>query len=376
MNFDKIEKEEEVKQYEGAVIKVIGVGGGGNNSINRMIDSGIKNVDFVAINTDRQVLGISKAKNVLQIGEKVTRGLGAGGDPSVGEQAAEESRNEIAEAIKGANMVFVTAGMGGGTGTGAAPIVSEIAKSMDILTIAIVTKPFTFEGKKKAMQAERGIEKLRSRVDALIVVPNDKLLQIIDRKTSMKDAFLKADDILRQGVQSISDLLTVSGDINLDFADIKTIMQDKGMAHLGIGRASGENRAEDATKLAIASPLLETTIDGAKTVMYNITGNSTLALHEFSTASDLILASVDTEANIIAGTVTDEAAGDEIIVTIIATGFDEDPITAGNSYSSESRPWETPISTSSTDTFKKDEDNSGSGQYSIPPWLQRSNRNN
>lgn len=376
MNFDKIEKEEEVKQYEGAVIKVIGVGGGGNNSINRMIDSGIKNVDFVAINTDRQVLGISKAKNVLQIGEKVTRGLGAGGDPSVGEQAAEESRNEIAEAIKGANMVFVTAGMGGGTGTGAAPIVSEIAKSMDILTIAIVTKPFTFEGKKKAMQAERGIEKLRSRVDALIVVPNDKLLQIIDRKTSMKDAFLKADDILRQGVQSISDLLTVSGDINLDFADIKTIMQDKGMAHLGIGRASGENRAEDATKLAIASPLLETTIDGAKTVMYNITGNSTLALHEFSTASDLILASVDTEANIIAGTVTDEAAGDEIIVTIIATGFDEDPITAGNLYSSESRPWETPISTSSTDTFKKDEDNSGSGQYSIPPWLQRSNRNN
>ncbi len=375
MNFDKIEKEE-VKQYEGAIIKVVGVGGGGNNSINRMIDSGIKNVDFVAINTDRQILGISKAKTILQIGEKITRGLGAGGDPSIGEQAAEESRNEIAEVIKGANMVFVTAGMGGGTGTGGAPIVAEVAKSMDILTIAIVTKPFTFEGKKKAMQAERGIEKLRSRVDALIVVPNDKLLQIIDRKTSMKDAFLKADDVLRQGVQSISDLLTVSGDINLDFADIKTIMQDKGMAHLGIGRATGENRAEDATKLAIASPLLETTIDGARTVMYNITGNSTLALHEFSTASELIRASVDPEANIIAGTVTDEAAGDEIIVTIIATGFDEDFTTSRGSFVSDAKPWDVASPVSSTDTLKTEEDSSNGGQYSIPPWLQRSNRNN
>lgn len=370
MNFDKIEKED-VKQYEGAIIKVIGVGGGGNNSINRMIDSGIKNVDFVAINTDRQILGISKAKKVLQIGEKITRGLGAGGDPSIGEQAAEENRNEIAEIIKGANMVFVTAGMGGGTGTGGAPIVAEVAKSMDILTIAIVTKPFTFEGKKKAMQAERGIEKLRSRVDALIVVPNDKLLQIIDRKTSMKDAFLKADDVLRQGVQSISDLLTISGDINLDFADIKTIMQDKGVAHLGIGRASGENRAEDATKLAIASPLLETTIDGAKTVMYNITGNSTLALHEFSTASELIRSSVDPEANIIAGTVTDEAAGDEIIVTIIATGFDDDMPATRGSFSSEPKPWELNTTTNSTTTSKTEEDSSNSGQYSIPPWLQR-----
>lgn len=369
MNFDKIEKDD-VKQYEGAIIKVIGVGGGGNNSINRMIDSGIKNVEFIAINTDRQVLGISKAKNILQIGEKITRGLGAGGDPSIGEQAAEESRNEIAEMIKGANMVFVTAGMGGGTGTGAAPIVAEVAKSMDILTIAIVTKPFTFEGKKKAMQAERGIEKLRSRVDALIVVPNDKLLQIIDRKTSMKDAFLKADDVLRQGVQSISDLLTISGDINLDFADIKTIMQDKGVAHLGIGRASGENRAEDATKLAIASPLLETTIDGAKTVMYNITGNSTLALHEFSTASELIRSSVDPEANIIAGTVTDEAAGEEIIVTIIATGFDEDMSTPRTSYNSDSKSWE-PISTHTTNTSKPEEDTTSSGQYTLPPWLQR-----
>ena len=335
-----------------------------------MIDSGIKNVEFIAINTDRQVLGISKAKNILQIGEKITRGLGAGGDPSIGEQAAEESRNEIAEMIKGANMVFVTAGMGGGTGTGAAPIVAEVAKSMDILTIAIVTKPFTFEGKKKAMQAERGIEKLRSRVDALIVVPNDKLLQIIDRKTSMKDAFLKADDVLRQGVQSISDLLTISGDINLDFADIKTIMQDKGVAHLGIGRASGENRAEDATKLAIASPLLETTIDGAKTVMYNITGNSTLALHEFSTASELIRSSVDPEANIIAGTVTDEAAGEEIIVTIIATGFDEDMSTPRTSYNSDSKSWE-PISTHTTNTSKPEEDTTSSGQYTLPPWLQR-----
>lgn len=370
MNFDKIEKDD-VKQYEGAIIKVVGVGGAGNNSINRMIESGIKNVEFVAINTDRQVLGISKAKTVLQIGEKITRGLGAGGDPSIGEQAGEENRNEIAEVLKGANMVFVTAGMGGGTGTGAAPIVAEIAKSMDILTIAIVTKPFTFEGKKKAMQAERGVEKLRSRVDALIVVPNDKLLQIIDRKTSMKDAFLKADDILRQGVQSISDLLTISGDINLDFADIKTIMQDKGVAHLGIGRATGENRAEDATKLAIASPLLETTIDGAKTVMYNITGNSTLALHEFSTASELIRSAVDPEANIIAGTVTDESAGEEIIVTIIATGFDDDIPTSRVAYAPDSKPWE-PITTSSNNTTSKsDEETSGSSQYTLPPWLQR-----
>ena len=369
MYIDKLEKED-VKQYEGAVIKVIGVGGGGNNSINRMIESGIKGVEFIAINTDRQILGISKAKNILQIGEKLTRGLGAGGDPSIGEQAAEESRAEIAEAVKGADMVFLTAGMGGGTGTGAIPIVAEIAKSMDILTIAIVTKPFTFEGKKKAMQAERGIEKLKARVDSLIVVPNDKLLQIIDRKTSMKDAFLKADDILRDGVKSISDLLTTPGAVNLDFADVKTIMLDKGVAHLGIGKATGENRTEDATKLAIASPLLETTIDGAKTVMYNITSNVTLSLHEYATASELIRSSVAPEADIIMGKIEDEEAGEEVIVTIIATGFDEDSSSRVN-FNSESKPWEA-ITTSSTKNIDKpEEEEKTSGQYSIPPWLQR-----
>ena len=262
MLMDNNNYDENVNTDDTAVIKVIGVGGAGNNAVNRMVDSGIEGVEFVAINTDKQALMLSKASTKIQIGEKITRGLGAGANPDIGAQAAEESKSDISEAIRGADMVFVTSGMGGGTGTGAAPIVASIAKEMGILTIAVVTKPFTFEGKKRLTQAERGIESLKGKVDTLVVIPNDKLLQIIDRKTTMLEAFKMADDVLRQGVQGISDLIKVPGLVNLDFADVKTIMLNTGMAHMGIGRASGENRAEDAAKQAIQSPLLETTIEG------------------------------------------------------------------------------------------------------------------
>ena len=324
-----------------AVIKVIGVGGAGNNAVNRMIDSEIKNVEFIVVNTDRQVLQRSKASTRIQIGEKLTRGLGAGANPDIGAQAAEESKAEIAEVLRGADMVFVTAGMGGGTGTGAAPIVAQAAKEMGILTIGVVTKPFTFEGKKRLAQAERGIESLKGKVDTLVVIPNDKLLQVIDRKTSMVEAFRMADDILRQGVQGISDLILIPGEVNLDFADVKTIMQNKGMAHMGIGMATGENRAEDAAKQAIQSPLLETSIEGAKAVIINITGNAEVGLHEVNTAAELIQRSADPEANIIFGTVIDDTLEDEIIITVIATGFEGD----GNSNSGMNvesivnRPW-------------------------------------
>ena len=269
-----------------ATIKVIGVGGAGNNAINRMIESGIKNVEFIAVNTDRQALQLSKASSRIQIGEKLTRGLGAGANPDIGMQAAEESKAEIAEVLRGADMVFVTAGMGGGTGTGAAPIVAAAAKELGILTIGVVTKPFTFEGKKRLNQAEKGIANLKERVDTLVVIPNDKLLQIIDRRTSIVEAFKMADDVLRQGVQGISDLISVPGLINLDFADVKTVMLNTGMAHMGIGRASGENRAEDAAKQAIQSPLLETSIEGARGVIINITGGNELGLQEANTAAE------------------------------------------------------------------------------------------
>jgi len=316
--------DENVTMKDGtATIKVIGVGGAGNNAVNRMLDLGIKNVDFIAVNTDRQALQKSKANTKIQIGEKITRGLGAGANPDVGAQSAEESKQEITEVLRGADMVFVTAGMGGGTGTGAAPTVAGIAKEMGILTIGVVTKPFTFEGKKRLAQAERGIESLKGKVDTLIVIPNDKLLQVIDRKTSMAEAFMMADDILRQGVQGISDLITVTGAINLDFADVKTIMQNTGMAHMGIGFASGENKAEDAAKQAIQSPLLETTIEGARGVIINVTGGIDLGLQEVNTAAELIQRSVDPEANIIFGTVVDESMNDEIQITVIATGFED-----------------------------------------------------
>ena len=308
-----------------ATIKVIGVGGAGNNAVDRMIRSGIKGVDFIVVNTDRQVLQASKAGTKIQIGEKITRGLGAGANPDIGAQSAEENKAEIAEILRGSDMVFVTAGMGGGTGTGAAPIVAQTAKEMGILTIGVVTKPFTFEGKKRLSQAERGIESLKGKVDALVVIPNDKLLQIIDRKTSIGEAFQKADEVLMQGVQGISDLITVTGTVNLDFADVKTIMLNTGMAHMGVGRASGENRAEDAAKEAIQSPLLETSIEGARGVIINITGGEELGLHEVNTAAELIQRSVDPEANIIFGTVTDPSMGDEVQITVIATGFEKNP---------------------------------------------------
>ena len=306
-----------------ATIKVIGVGGAGNNAVNRMVDSGIRGVEFIAVNTDRQALLLSKAATKIQIGEKITRGLGAGANPDIGAQAAEESKTEIAEALRGADMVFVTAGMGGGTGTGAAPIVAACAKEMGILTIGVVTKPFTFEGKKRLSQADRGVESLKGKVDTLVVIPNDKLLQIIDRKTSIVEAFKMADDVLRQGVQGISDLIAVPGLVNLDFADVKTIMLNTGIAHMGIGRASGENRAEDAAKQAVQNPLLESSIEGARGVIINITGGPNLGLHEVNTAAELVQRSVDPEANIIFGAVIDESLDEDIVITVIATGFEK-----------------------------------------------------
>lgn len=318
--------EQEVS-YDGmAKIKVIGVGGAGNNAINRMIDSRVTGVEFIAANTDKQVLQLSKAPTKIQIGEKLTRCLGAGGDPLVGEKAAEETKEEIANILKGADMVFVTAGMGGGTGTGAAPVVAQIAKELGILTVAVVTKPFAYEGKKRMQNAERGIASLKEKVDTLVVIPNDRILQIADRKTSFADGFIMSDEVLRQGVQGISDLIAIPGLINLDFADVKTIMCDTGMAHLGIGRASGENRAEEAAKIAINSPLLESSIEGARGVLLNITAGPDLGIFEVNTAAELVQKSIDADANIIFGAVIDEKMGDEMSVTVIATGFDRDRI--------------------------------------------------
>ena len=378
MDFDD---ENNITMKDGtATIKVIGVGGAGNNAVNRMLDLGIKNVDFIAVNTDRQALQKSKANTKIQIGEKITRGLGAGANPDVGAQSAEESKQEITEVLRGADMVFVTAGMGGGTGTGAAPTVAGLAKEMGILTIGVVTKPFTFEGKKRLAQAERGIEALKSKVDTLIVIPNDKLLQIIDRKTSMAEAFLMADDVLRQGVQGISDLITVTGTVNLDFADVKTIMLNTGMAHMGTGHASGENKAEDAAKEAIQSPLLETSIEGARGVIINITGGEDLGLQEVNTAAELIQRSVDPEANIIFGTVIDPNMSDEIKITVIATGFeDQDQIKTpgfdkigGFGVSSNSKPWE-----KKTSSIPSNQDlNSSSNDLDIPSFLRKNKAKN
>ncbi len=317
-----LEFEMEINQY--AQIKVIGVGGGGSNAVNRMIESGLKGVEFVAINTDVQALHLSKAENRIQIGEKLTKGLGAGANPEIGFQAAEESRNDIEAAIKGTDMVFVTAGMGGGTGTGAAPIVAEIAKELGALTVGVVTKPFIFEGWKRQAQADAGIANIKSKVDTLITIPNEKLLQVVDKNTSINDAFRIADDVLRQGVQGISDLIAVPGLINLDFADVKTIMQETGTALMGIGVASGENRASLAARTATSSPLLETSIEGARGVLLNITGGASLGLFEVNEAAEIIAQAVDPEANIIFGAVIDESMGEEVRVTVIATGFDRE----------------------------------------------------
>lgn len=307
-----------------AVIKVIGVGGGGSNAVNRMIDAGLKGVEFVAINTDRQALLLSNASQKIQIGEKLTKGLGAGANPEIGQKAAEESREIIENVIQGSDMVFITAGMGGGTGTGAAPIIADIAKQLGILTVGVVTKPFTFEGRKRALHAEEGIKELKEKVDTLVIIPNDRLLQISEKKTSMIEAFKTADDVLRQGVQGISDLIAVPGLVNLDFADVKTIMLNTGMAHMGIGCSNGENRAVEAAKQAIQSPLLETSIDGAKGVLLNITGGPNLGLFEVNEAAELVSQSADPDANIIFGAVIDEDLKDEIRITVIATGFSGD----------------------------------------------------
>ncbi len=306
-----------------ASIKVIGVGGGGNNAVNRMIAAGLRGVEFIAVNTDAQALGSAMAQIKLQIGGKLTKGLGAGADPDIGFKAAEESREEIANALRGADMIFVTAGMGGGTGTGAAPVVAEIAKELGALTVGVVTKPFTFEGKKRLSQAEKGIGNLKGKVDTLITIPNDRLLQVVDKKTSLVDAFRTADDVLRQGVQGISDLIAVPGLINLDFADVRTIMSNTGSALMGIGVNRGENRATEAARAAISSPLLETSIEGAKGVLLNITGGSDLGLMEVNEAAEIIAQAADPEANIIFGAVVDESISDEIRVTVIATGFGE-----------------------------------------------------
>lgn len=306
-----------------ANIKVIGVGGGGNNAVNRMINAGVKGVEFISVNCDAQALKMSKAPTRIQIGDKLTKGLGAGANPEVGERAAEESREQIMEALKGADMVFVTAGMGGGTGTGAAPIVAECAKEIGALTVGVITKPFSFEGKQRLNKADNGILSLKEKVDALIVIPNDRLLQVIDRKTSILDAFRIADDVLRQGVQGISDLIAVPGMINLDFADVKTIMSDTGSALMGIGVAKGEGGARAAAEAAIKSPLLEASIEGAKGVLFNITGGVDLSLMEVYEASSIIQEAVAPDANIIFGAVIDEELADEIRVTVIATGFDK-----------------------------------------------------
>ena len=317
--------EVQVDQPSFASIKVIGCGGGGTNAVNRMVEAGLKGVQFIAVNTDRQALALSHADVKIQIGEKLTKGLGAGAVPDVGRRAAEESREEIAQAIKGADLVFVTAGMGGGTGTGAAPIVAEIARESNCLTIAVVTKPFAFEGKQRMKNAELGINELKQSVDTLVVIPNDRLLQVVSKGTTMLEAFRIADDVLRQGIQGISDLIAVPAMINLDFADVKTIMESGGMAHMGIGVGKGETRLVDAANKAISSPMLETKIDGARAVLINVTGGPDMSIMEINEAANLVMESADSDANIIFGAGIDETLKDEVRITVIATGFEKTP---------------------------------------------------
>ena len=305
-------------------IKVVGVGGGGNNVVNRMVRSGTKNVDFIAVNTDKQSLAVSSATYKIQIGEKLTNGQGAGSNPEVGRKSAEENRTQIAKALEDADMVFITAGMGGGTGTGAAPIVADIAKEMGVLTVGVVTKPFKFEGSRRMARAEEGIQELRAKVDSLVIIPNERLKLATDQKITMLNAFEIADDVLQQAVQSISDLIKDTGFINLDFADVTAVMKDAGRAHMGVGRAAGKGKAEEAARMAISSPLLETSINGAKGVLINVTGSMDIGLEEVETAANLVQEAAHPDANIIFGATFDEDLEDEIRVTVIATGFDED----------------------------------------------------
>jgi cell division protein FtsZ len=304
-----------------AVLKVAGVGGGGTNAVNRMVDAGLSGVEFIAVNTDAQALLMADADIKIQVGAEVTRGLGAGADPEIGLAAAQESRDELKEALKGADMVFITAGEGGGTGTGGAPIVAEIGQEIGALTVGVVTRPFGFEGRKRAEQAERGIDQLRDRVDTLIVIENDRLLQVVERQTSVVEAFRMADDILRQGVQGITDLITEPGLVNLDFADVRTIMRDAGSALMGIGRASGENRAAEAARSAVSSPLLEASIEGATGILLNVTGGSEIGLFEVNEAAEVVTGAADQNANVIFGAVIDDSIGADVQVTVIATGF-------------------------------------------------------
>ena len=307
-------------------IKVVGIGGAGNNVVNRMVKDGTQGVEFIAVNTDRQALSVSNADQKIQIGEKITRGQGAGSDPEIGKRAAEESRNAISEALEGTDMVFITAGMGGGTGTGAAPTVADIARDAGTLTVGVVTKPFKFEGKRRMDQANAGIKELLGKVDSLLIIPNDRLKYATDQKVTLANAFEIADDVLRQAVTSISDLIKNTGFINLDFADVTCIMKDAGYAHMGVGRAAGKGRAEEAARLAVASPLMETSIDGARGVLINITGSSDMGLEDVEAAADLVQEAAHPDANIIFGASFDESMQDEIRVTVIATGFDQGPV--------------------------------------------------
>ena len=345
-----------------AKIKVIGTGGGGCNAVNRMIESGVGGVEFIVANTDLQVLNASKAENKLQIGKNVSEGLGAGGNPDIGREAALESKQEIEEALAGADMVFVTCGLGGGTGTGSAPIIAEIAQEQGALTVAIVTKPFKFEGRKRMEQAEVGLEELRKHVDTIIVIPNDRLRDIIDRSTPLLEAFKEVDNVLRRGVQSISDLIAVSGLVNLDFADVKAVMQNRGNAIIGIGIGVGEDRAVEAAKQAVSSPLLETTIDGATDAIINITGGNSLTLFEAEDAAEVVRNAANTDINTIFGAVINENLNDEVIVTVIATGFDDDREQVGGITE------ELPRSTA----YMRDDDLDS--EIDIPPFLR--NRDN
>lgn len=340
-----------------AKIKVIGVGGGGCNAVNRMIESGVKGVDFIVANTDLQVLNNSKAPIRLQIGATITNGLGAGANPSIGKEAAIESKSEIEDALKGADMVFVTCGMGGGTGTGASPVIAEIAQNMGALTVGIVTKPFRFEGKKRTQQALEGIEQLKKHVDTLIVIPNDRLRNIIDKTTPLQDSFKEVDNVLHRGVQSISDLIAVTGLVNLDFADVKAVMSHRGNALIGIGLGVGENRAIEAAKQAVSSPLLETSIEGATDAIINITGGKSLTLFEAEDAAEVVREAANTDINTIFGAVINENLNDEVIVTVIATGFDDNAIDEGGDYVPEDEREPLPNSSDNDD-------------YDLPPFLR------
>ncbi|CDD39845.1 cell division protein FtsZ [Enorma massiliensis] len=374
--------ESEISNYL-AVIKVVGVGGGGTNAVNRMIEEGIRGVEFVAINTDAQALAISDADIKVHIGTDLTRGLGAGANPEIGRKAADESRDDIQEALEGADMVFITCGEGGGTGTGAAPIVADIAMNdIGALTVAVVTKPFTFEGRKRKASAEEGIRTLADCVDTMIVIPNDKLLDIAEKKTTMLEAFATADGVLSQGTQGITDLITVPGIINLDFADVKTIMKQAGTAMMGIGTASGDNRAVDAAQQAISSRLLESSIDGATRVLLSIAGSKDLGIQEINDAADLVANAVDPEANIIFGTVVDESLGDQVRITVIATGFSDanvgrqDQLFQASTQKSEpvSAPAQQSKQSSSTRTIGGTEvPNFGNDQFELPDFLKRGN---